>query len=80
MPGRDGTGPRGQGPMSGRGYGPCDGTLNYRYGAGYGYGCGRGFGRRAFWGQGSVRSDEEMLAEEKQFLLKRLADIDEQLE
>lgn len=37
MPGFDGTGPRGLGPMTGRGLGPC--------GPGPGWGRGRGFGR-----------------------------------
>ena len=50
MPGRNGTGPRGQGPMTGRGAGFCAGN-----GAGsgrqFGYGCGAGFGRR-FGGSG----------------------------
>lgn len=35
MPGFDGTGPRGRGPLTGRGLGPC----------GRGFGFGRGFGR-----------------------------------
>ena len=37
MPYKDGTGPMGQGPMTGRGMGPC--------GRGAGFGRGRGFGR-----------------------------------
>ena len=42
MPGLDGTGPAGAGPMTGRGLGACTGR-----GAGWGYGpgAGRGFGR-----------------------------------
>lgn len=39
MPGFDGTGPRGMGPMTGRGMGPCGGGYGYgrgvRYGASY---------------------------------------------
>ncbi|PLV59084.1 DUF5320 domain-containing protein [Thermotoga sp. KOL6] len=61
MPGLDGTGPAGMGPMTGRGLGWC------RYGAGYGPyavspwyrrpfgfwpGWGRGFGWRRGWGFG----------------------------
>jgi hypothetical protein len=42
MPARDGTGPMGQGPLTGRGFGPCGA------GRGYGMGFGRGFGRG--WG------------------------------
>lgn len=40
MPGGDRTGPSGQGPLTGRGFGPC--------GAGLGCGRGRGF-RSRFW-------------------------------
>lgn len=52
MPRRDGTGPQGMGPMTGRGAGRCaenntQGNLNPRGGAGFGgrmagHGCGRG--------------------------------------
>lgn len=59
MPGRDGTGPLGQGPMTGRGMGLCNpyyaGSVDPRFyggfglrrgfGLGYGWGFGRGFGR-----------------------------------
>lgn len=47
MPGRDGTGPMGQGPMTGGGRGWCGG------GAGRGRGMGRGMG--AGWGGGGGR-------------------------
>jgi hypothetical protein len=40
MPGRNGTGPNGLGPRTGRGFGPC--------GCGCKRGFGRGFGRRAW--------------------------------
>ena len=60
MPARDGTGPRGEGPMTGRGLGPCnpypyEGDEPYiqmygrpRYGLRSGFGRGRrgGFSRR----------------------------------
>ena len=39
MPGQDGSGPRGFGPLTGRGLGPCG------KGAGFGRCFGRGFGR-----------------------------------
>ena len=45
MPGKDGTGPLGMGPRSGRGYGPCAGYPVPPY-AGYGRGAGCGRGRR----------------------------------
>ncbi len=58
MPWRDGTGPRGQGRLTGRGFGPCGGMgfgsggwgkgfwVGNRMGFGFGRGLGRGFG----WG------------------------------
>lgn len=49
MPRRDGTGPTGEGPMTGRGAGPCGGGaagggLGRGFGRGRGGGFGRGFG------------------------------------
>jgi len=52
MPGRDGTGPSGAGPRTGRGWGICQGYAGPRFfgdgsrrrGYGSGFGCGRGFG------------------------------------
>lgn len=63
MPFGDGTGPRGQGPMTGRGAGYCGGYSGPGYanpqpGWGwYGYGMGRGWGRGAGrgWGRGMGR-------------------------
>ena len=56
MPGGDGTGPIGQGSMTGRAAGFCagfsnPGCANPRYGRGLGRGWGRDF-RRGFWGRG----------------------------
>jgi hypothetical protein len=54
MPRGDGTGPRGLGPMTGRGAGYCagyavPGFMNpYGGRLGLGFGCGRGYGR-GFW-------------------------------
>ncbi|HDR15608.1 MAG TPA: hypothetical protein ENN79_09055 [Desulfobacteraceae bacterium] len=49
MPGFDGTGPAGYGPMTGRGRGYCapgyGGAFRRGFGGGFGYGRGRGFGR-----------------------------------
>jgi len=68
MPGFDGTGPRGRGPMTGRGEGNCampadeydDIPRGYGYGRGWGRGRGRGWGRRGRgygrgWGRGYGR-------------------------
>ena len=49
---RDGTGPAGYGPMTGRGYGPCGDRAGYGavgtggFGSGYGAGYGVGYGKR----------------------------------
>jgi len=42
MPRQDGTGPLGQGAVTGRGLGPCGSGMR----RGFGRGCGRGFGFR----------------------------------
>ncbi len=67
MPGGDGTGPAGRGPMTGRAAGLCAGNqmpgyanpgVGYGRGLGFGRGRGRGFGRgylgrgRGFWWRG----------------------------
>ena len=63
MPGRDGTGPMGGGPMTGRGMGYCTGAAQGAgygrgFGAGRGLGMGFGRGRRAGWaGQGGYGYD-----------------------
>ncbi len=56
MPYRDGTGPQGQGPRSGRGQGNCagQGGTGRGFGRGRGRGAGRGFGR----GLGGVSTTE----------------------
>ncbi|MBN2120494.1 MAG: DUF5320 domain-containing protein [Candidatus Omnitrophica bacterium] len=62
MPGGDGTGPMGMGPMTGRAAGYCAGFSAPGYmnpiparGWGFGYGRGRGFGRGRGWGRGYGR-------------------------
>lgn len=73
MPGRDGTGPMGQGTLTGRGLGLC-------LGLGLGNGCRRTFGRN-FVGQSFLgMTDKEILAEQKSFFQKRLENIEKQLE
>ena len=66
MPGGDGTGPGGMGPMTGRGAGYCAGYpvpgfmnpyggrfgMGYGRGMGYGYGLGMGYGRGMGGGRG----------------------------
>lgn len=50
MPYRDGTGPMGRGPMTGRGFGYCGAGAGFV--PGYGMGYGRGFGRGMGFGAG----------------------------
>ncbi len=91
MPGGDGTGPMGMGPMTGRGAGFCSGfsTPGYtnfggRFGMGFGFGRGRGFGRRFFisglpgwnrYGYASYSRDDE-----KNFLKGQAEFLENQLE
>lgn len=92
MPRRDGTGPMGQGAMTGRGAGPCNGVNTGFYG---GYG-GGGFGRGMRCGGGmgffnrrrsagyypdayTTKTEKEVLAEEKSWLENRLNAIAQQL-
>ena len=81
MPGQDGTGPQGQGPMTGRGLGPCGRGLR----RGFGRGFGRGLGWRC-WGTAPVtlsKEDEKKILEaelkeieaEKQEVEKRLKEL-----
>lgn len=63
MPRFDGTGPRGFGPGSGRGMGPC------------GEGIGRGYGRRFY----TKKEEAGMLTEEVEDLEKELAAMKERL-
>lgn len=85
MPMRDGRGPRGMGPMTGRGMGYCNPRRNYRrsYGRGRAMGPGmrRGyFPREDFFGaeeyDGPV-NDKEFLEREKSELESRLNEIKE---
>ena len=90
MPRRDGTGPMGAGPMTGRGLGLCTGANAVKYGAGLGLGLGlglacrrgfgRGFGRGFAVNQNSSKTQKELLQEQKDLLKNRLDVIDKQLE
>lgn len=80
MPTRDGTGPMGFGPATGRGLGPCG------RGFAFGRGCGRDFGRRAFgqgfgWRTGPAELSKEekvkMLKAEKDSIEKALKELGE---
>ena len=51
MPNQDGTGPSGEGPLTGRGLGPCNAGQIVRRGFRRGFGRGQGFQRGFRWRQ-----------------------------
>ncbi|HPX29397.1 MAG TPA: DUF5320 domain-containing protein [Sphaerochaeta sp.] len=71
MPYKDGTGPMGYGPMTGRGMGPCRREFGFGRGRRYGMGMGMGMGWNA---------QPCTLADRKRFLQEELKRIDELLE
>lgn len=79
MPGRDGTGPLGQGAMTGRGLGQCGGTGRAAYGRGLGLGYGRGINCRRASYNPVYADSREALAEQKAVLEARLDAINRQL-
>ncbi|MDD2294724.1 MAG: DUF5320 domain-containing protein [Eubacteriales bacterium] len=95
MPGRDGTGPLGQGAMTGRGLGVCTGANVGFFGAGRGCGMGlgggygrgmRGFGmRRGYCATGypittAAPAQKDVLNEQKAILENQLEAIRKQLD
>ncbi len=80
MPGLNGTGPMGAGPMTGRGMGYCN-KANANAGF-YGRRMGRGFGFRRFYNASPEMTPEQtkdILTQQKSFLERELASIDEQI-
>ncbi len=80
MPRYNGTGPRGKGPMTGWGMGPCGGGQAYGRRGG-----GQGFGWRRFWGYYPAPSlnkkeEAEMLNEEVQILEGELKAVRDRLD
>jgi len=86
MPRGDGTGPNGQGPMTGRGMGYCAGfevpgfmnPVGFRRGFGRGMGFGRGFRARTFMQPIAQPIQPQVITEtqEKQFLETELKEIE----
>ncbi len=74
MPNFNGTGPRGEGPMTGRGMGPC--ANGQAYGNGFGCGRGRGLGFRRFFKKEEVVNDLESYRDE---LKSELEAVEEEL-
>jgi len=93
MPRGDGTGPMGNGPMTGRGAGYCAGYATPGYtngGFGFGMGRGRGFRRMAGYGypmnapyQGypeNMGTYQPPVYDEKEILENQVASLEKQLE
>lgn len=70
MPMLDRTGPRGQGPRTGRGLGWCS--------PGYGRGYGRGWGWG--WGQPTIKEEKDILGQEMKYLREEIKEIEKRLE
>lgn len=83
MPRRDASGPQGMGPLTGRGFGPCQGQAPLQ-GGGFGRGNGRGLNRPFSGGRGrgfrNYQPTKEDLKFEKEDLERRLNDINTLLE
>jgi len=85
MPLFDRTGPSGQGPLTGRGAGPCGGGLGSKFGFGRGSGFRRGLGRGlgrgfGFFGRAPTESEEkELLEDYRKDLEQELAAVDKEL-
>lgn len=78
MPRRNGTGPLGMGPMTGRGFGLCSaGNFAYKSRLGCRMGYGRGFGRRLGYYLADQRNERDFLEDEKAILEERIKNIDE---
>lgn len=79
MPNFDKTGPQGQGPLTGRGLGPCGGGRGFGYGRGYGRGLGRYFGWNAPQTKEEkiedIKAYKKALGEEMEEVEKELADV-----
>ena len=73
MPAQDKTGPRGQGPLTGRGLGPCEGFRQSFRRCGMGFGRGFGFGRVPFVERVALTKEQE-----KKILQEELAELGEE--
>jgi len=72
MPGRDGTGPLGTGPMTGRGMGYCGHSLRTHWADRRLWGCGRGMG---YGISQSPVQEKERLAEIEKALSEQLSEV-----
>ena len=80
MPRRDGTGPLGQGAMTGKGLGICNSANSaYGRGLGLGFGLGRGYNCRRVVNTAVNLNNQDILTEQKAVLEARLEEINNQL-
>ena len=82
MPGFDKTGPQGQGPMTGRGMGPCGRGrgMGMRMGFGRCRGFGRGLGRYFGWNAPQTKEEKaEDLETYKKALKEEMEDVEKEL-
>lgn len=77
MPKRDGSGPIGRGPLSGRGMGFCRNAETYN-GYGLGMRMGRGNGRCLFY-KNNFENEKTLLEEQKSILEGHLKTVQERL-
>ncbi|AOY74565.1 DUF5320 domain-containing protein [Clostridium formicaceticum] len=86
MPRRDGTGPMGVGTINEIGLGGCINASTFKYDVGlrihhrFGFGCRRGFGRHFLNDENNLKTQKNLLLEQKELLKSRLNAIDKQLE
>ncbi|MDD4352352.1 MAG: DUF5320 domain-containing protein [Candidatus Gracilibacteria bacterium] len=71
MPNFDGTGPQGQGPLTGRGMGKCAGAK----GGGLGRGMGRRAGRGCIYNNVSVDDEKKLLQADIKAMQDRLQEL-----
>jgi len=78
MPFRDGTGPLSQGPMTGRGLGPCGGGIGF--GRGW-FGRGRGWRRWGYYpaAQPTAKEEKEMIQEDMNALKEQMKVFEDRL-
>lgn len=81
MPNFDGTGPQGYGPLTGRGFGPCNGGAGRGFGRGFGRGYGRALGIK--WASRQMQlepvDEKKLLQEELEAMEKEKKEIEKRL-
>jgi hypothetical protein len=82
MPGGNGTGPMGAGPMTGRAMGYCAGVdVRSGFGRGMRMGCGRGFGfRNRFFANGVQQAPAMTAEQEKEYMQNNIKALENELE